>query len=63
MMEKNCMNCLQAVGNAAGGLKEWHCRLNGFTVNARMSCEEWCGWKFYDGIYPKVAKAMSKERR
>lgn len=46
MMEKNCMNCPMAVVNAAaGGLKEWHCRLNEFTVNARMHCEEWNGYK------------------
>lgn len=64
MMEKNCMNCPMAVVNAAaGGLKEWHCRLNEFTVNARMSCEEWCGSKSYDGFYTKVVKAMRKEWR
>ena len=40
------MNCLMAVGKAAAdGLKEWHCRLNEFAVNARMSCEEWNGYK------------------
>ena len=65
MMEKNCMNCLQVVGNStAGELKKWHCRRNEFAVNARRSCEEWCGYKSYDGIGTKVDKAMSsKERR
>lgn len=65
MMEKNCMNCPMVVVNAAaGGIKEWHCRLNEFAVNARMSCEEWCGSKSYDGFGTIVTKAMSsKERR
>ncbi len=59
MMEKNCMNCPMAVGKVtANGHKKWHCKLNGFTVNARMSCEEWCGWKFYDGFGTRVDKAM-----
>lgn len=64
MMERNCMNCLQAVGNsAAGELGKWHRRLNEFSVNARMTCEEWCGYKSYDGFGIRVTKAMRKERR
>ena len=46
MMEKNCMNCLMAVGKAAAdGQKVWCCKFNGFAVNARMHCEEWNGYK------------------
>lgn len=38
------MNCLRVVGKAAtDGHKKWNCGINGFTVNARMCCEEWTG--------------------
>lgn len=41
-MKKNCMNCLSVKGKSASvGRKAWSCKLNGFLVNARMSCEEW----------------------
>lgn len=45
MMKLNCMNCIRVVGKTIDGHKEWGCKLNGFTVNARMSCDEWMGPK------------------
>lgn len=42
MCEKNCMTCMLAKPTITkDGHKHWRCASNGYTVNARMHCEEW----------------------
>lgn len=36
-MEKHCTNCIFAAKMDG----HWRCANNGYTVNARMYCEEW----------------------